>query len=216
VALFPNPPAWAANTAYLAGIHEVTAGSLIYLCTRSGTSAGSAPSWPTTFNASVTDGTAAWTLVQRARGIWAASTAYTSGVPVTVTGTTSTTSTTITSVSQTTFIPIGATVVGAGIPTGTVVTSVGSTSFVVSNTPTANGSGVTLVLGVVPYPWPDQVVEESTLGLWQCVVSGTSGGSAPSWTVSPNWPPNEPPNQYPQPYVTDGGVTWALVAYDDE
>ena len=67
-----------------------------------------------------------------------------------------------------------------------------------------------------PYPWPDQVVEESTLGLWQCVVGGTSGGSAPSWTVSPNWPPNEPPNNYAQPYVTDGGVTWALVAYDDE
>ncbi len=64
-----------------------------------------------------------------------------------------------------------------------------------------------------PYPWPDQVVEESALGLWQCIVSGTSGGSAPSWTASPNWPPTA---GNPQPTVTDGSVTWALVAYNDE
>jgi len=154
VALFPNPPAWAANTAYLAGVHEVTAGSLIYLCSRSGISSGSAPSWPATFNASVTDGTCAWTCVQNARAAWQANHVYQAG---------------------------------------------------------ALGNAAT-----APYPWPDQVVEESALGLWQCVVGGTSGGSAPRWTVSPNWPPNEPPNNYAQPTVSDGGVTWVLVAYNDE
>ena len=29
-------------------------------------------------------------------------------------------------------------------------------------------------------------------------------------------PPNEPPNNYTQPTVTDGGVTWVLVVYNDE
>ncbi|MGP8162769.1 MAG: ASCH domain-containing protein [Acidimicrobiales bacterium] len=67
-----------------------------------------------------------------------------------------------------------------------------------------------------PQPFETAIPAKGRLGLWQCVVSGTSGGSAPSWTGSPNWPPNEPPNNYPQPYVTDGGVTWALVAYNDE
>jgi hypothetical protein len=142
VALFPNPPAWAANTAYLAGIHEVTAGSLIYLCTRSGTSGGSAPTWPSTFNASVSDGTCAWTCVQNARAAWQANHAYTAGAA--------------------------------------------------NNAATA------------PYPWPDQVVEDSDLGLWECAVSGTSGGSAPSWAP---WSFST---------VTDGGVVWTAVSWTDE
>jgi type IV pilus assembly protein PilY1 len=79
MAPFPNPPAWAAGTAYLAGVHEVTAGSLIYLCTRSGTSGESAPTWPTTFGATVTDGTCSWVCAQHARAAWQANHAYTAG-----------------------------------------------------------------------------------------------------------------------------------------
>jgi hypothetical protein len=132
-----------------------------------------------------------------------------------VTGTTSTSNQTITSVSQTALIPIGALIIGNGIPPNTTVASVGATSFTITNTPTANGS-VTLEILATTYPWPDQVVEESTLGLWQCIKTGTSASVQPSWPASPNWPPNVPPNNYAQPTVTDGSVTWALVAYDGE
>jgi len=79
VTTFSNPPAWTADTAYLAGDSEVTVGSLVYMATRSGISGNSAPSWPTTFGASVTDGTCAWVCVQNARAAWQRDHYYTAG-----------------------------------------------------------------------------------------------------------------------------------------
>jgi hypothetical protein len=77
--MFSNPPAWEAGTAYLAGVHEVTVGSLVYLCTRSGTSGDAEPSWPTTFGASVADGGSTWVCVSNARAEWQPEHAYTAG-----------------------------------------------------------------------------------------------------------------------------------------
>ncbi|MFZ0059033.1 MAG: hypothetical protein WAL35_03180 [Acidimicrobiales bacterium] len=76
---FTNPPVWQAATPYQAGIDEVTVGGLVYLCTRSGISGSSAPSWPTTFNASVADGACSWVCAQNARATWQPDHPYTAG-----------------------------------------------------------------------------------------------------------------------------------------
>ena len=60
-----NPPAWAATTAYATGASVVATASnnitYLFTSTTGGTSAGSAPTWPTTVGATVTDGTVVWT-----------------------------------------------------------------------------------------------------------------------------------------------------------
>lgn len=52
--------AWAASTAYAVGdiIHPLVTNGHLYVCITAGTSDSSAPSWPTTHRATVTDGTA--------------------------------------------------------------------------------------------------------------------------------------------------------------
>lgn len=56
-------PAWAAVTAYPVGERAVpsTRNGYLYVVTTAGTSGGSAPTWPTTAAATVTDGTVVWT-----------------------------------------------------------------------------------------------------------------------------------------------------------
>lgn len=64
------PAAWAASTAYAAiNAYDAKIGSVVaptvqngwnYLCITSGTSAGSEPTWPTTLDATVTDGGVTW------------------------------------------------------------------------------------------------------------------------------------------------------------
>jgi hypothetical protein len=56
---------WAATTAYTAGQFiaptNARANGYFYLCTTSGTSGATEPTWPTTYNGTVTDGTVVWT-----------------------------------------------------------------------------------------------------------------------------------------------------------
>lgn len=53
---------WAATTAYAVGarVKKVSSPTHIHVCTVAGTSAGSEPTWPTTIDATVTDGTVTW------------------------------------------------------------------------------------------------------------------------------------------------------------
>ncbi|MDG4595480.1 MAG: hypothetical protein P9F75_07270 [Candidatus Contendobacter sp.] len=53
---------WAATTAYAVGdrVKKVSTPTHIHVCTVAGTSAGSEPTWPTTIDATVTDGTVTW------------------------------------------------------------------------------------------------------------------------------------------------------------
>ena len=56
---------WAATTAYALGaqVKPATSPLYIYQATTAGTSGGSAPTWPTTIGATVTDGTVTWTCI---------------------------------------------------------------------------------------------------------------------------------------------------------
>lgn len=60
-----QPPAWAATHAYVSVIpysvvQPVTPNGFVYVCTVAGTSGSSEPTWPTSINATVTDGTCTW------------------------------------------------------------------------------------------------------------------------------------------------------------
>ena len=55
----PTTKTYAAETAFVIG-DVVNAGSYNYRCIGAGTTAASAPSWPTTTDATVTDGTVTW------------------------------------------------------------------------------------------------------------------------------------------------------------
>lgn len=56
-------PIWVKSTAYTAGqvVTPTTRTGRSYRCTTAGTSASSEPTWPTTTNGTVTDGTVVWT-----------------------------------------------------------------------------------------------------------------------------------------------------------
>lgn len=70
--------AWAASTAFTAG-DLVNQGGWIYRCVTAGTSAGAAPTWPTTVGSTVTDGTITWYTEGAGSTAWTASTAYAAG-----------------------------------------------------------------------------------------------------------------------------------------
>ena len=53
-------PAWTPDTEYTAGLSYCNVGGVILFCSTSGKSGASAPTPPTTFGTTVTDGTAAW------------------------------------------------------------------------------------------------------------------------------------------------------------
>jgi hypothetical protein len=59
--------AHAVSTAYLVGdiVRPSTGNTYVYMASVAGTSAGSAPTWPTVIGATVTDGTVTWTCVGR-------------------------------------------------------------------------------------------------------------------------------------------------------
>ena len=57
-------PAWAASTEYTAGTYCSVSGVILF-CSTAGKSGTSAPTPPTTFGTTVTDGTAAWELLGR-------------------------------------------------------------------------------------------------------------------------------------------------------
>jgi len=228
---FPGPASWSANTTYQGGVDEINAGNgYYYLCTQSGTSGGSAPTWLTTFGTATTDGTTQWACAQRARATWQASTAYQDGGPIQITGKVTGGSNVITNASSTTFVGVGAVIAGGvwldnslsppayvGCFESAVATAVGASTITVNQAAVESAASNPTTISVSSvYPWADQVVEESGLGLWQCTQSGTSASVAPSWPSSPNWPPNEAPNYYAQPSVTDGTVVWTLVAYNGQ
>ncbi len=56
---------WVTATAYSAGdkVKKISGGTHLYQCTTAGTSGGSEPTWPTTIDATVTDGTVVWTCI---------------------------------------------------------------------------------------------------------------------------------------------------------
>lgn len=61
--LYVTPAAWTAGTLYLVGDRirpNVTSNGFLYQCTVAGTSGGSAPTFPTTVGATVTDGGVTW------------------------------------------------------------------------------------------------------------------------------------------------------------
>lgn len=58
--------AWTASKAYTVGesVNPAVANSYVYVCQTAGTSGATAPTWPTTEGATVTDGSAVWTTVK--------------------------------------------------------------------------------------------------------------------------------------------------------
>lgn len=198
-------PNWQAGTQYVAGQDMVAAGNgFYYLCTSNGTSNSSAPTWPTVFNASVSDYATSWVCVGHARAAWAASTNYVAGMPVTTTGTFSTTSSSITNVPpvQANSVGIGAYVVSSAVTFGAQVTNVNASASVVAMSASATTSttiGVTF--DSAPYPWPDQIITASVSGspVVQALVTGKSG------SVQPTWPTTIGAS------VSDGTVTWITV-----
>lgn len=64
---------WAATTAITLGTYvkptSANANGHFYLCTTAGTTAGAEPTWPTTYNGTVTDGTVVWTEIGQSVGI---------------------------------------------------------------------------------------------------------------------------------------------------
>jgi len=65
VQLVASVPAWQASHAYAAGarVVPVSANNRVYQAGGAGTSAASAPTWPTTVGATVTDGGVTWTCI---------------------------------------------------------------------------------------------------------------------------------------------------------
>lgn len=60
--IMPSQGAWASTTyAVGANVRPTTANGLKYICTTSGTSGATQPTWPTTIGATVVDGTVTWT-----------------------------------------------------------------------------------------------------------------------------------------------------------
>lgn len=182
---FPGPPAWTPTTSYTANqsevIGQVNGAQYYFVCASTGTSGSTVPTWASVFGATTTDGTVLWTTVQRARQAWAASTAYTAGLPIQTTGTISTANASVTNIAGgASFIPIGSYVVGGSVTPGTTVTAVTAASTVVLS---ANGLG-TGVASVTfidsPYPWQDQIITSGSVAM-QCIVSGTSGSVQPAW-----------------------------------
>ena len=73
---YAGPTNWQASTAYITGVDMIGIAARYFLCTTSGTSASAAPTWPTTFGASVADGSLVLTCVANMRKVWAASASY--------------------------------------------------------------------------------------------------------------------------------------------
>jgi hypothetical protein len=65
--------AWTGTTAISLGKYikptNANANGHFYICTTAGTTAGSEPTWPTSYNGTVTDGTVVWTEVGQSKGI---------------------------------------------------------------------------------------------------------------------------------------------------
>jgi len=74
-----EPSAWAATTAYILGakVKPVTTNGHWYICVVAGTSAGTAPTWPTASAGTVTDGTVTWMEFESISNLVAALTATT-------------------------------------------------------------------------------------------------------------------------------------------
>ena len=72
-------PSWAASTAYALDdlVIPATSNGYTYKCTTAGTTAGSAPTWPTTIGGTVTDGTVVWTNQGVELTVYSHATAYT-------------------------------------------------------------------------------------------------------------------------------------------
>jgi hypothetical protein len=78
-ATYTNPPAWASGSVYAAGINEVTAASVIYLCTKTGTS-GTSVEFVASFGTTSTDNNGqTWVCVSRGREPWQPNYAYNDG-----------------------------------------------------------------------------------------------------------------------------------------
>lgn len=60
---------WAASTAYAVGAIHATAHANTFVCTTAGTSGATAPAWPTTPGATVTDGSVVWLHIGEASGL---------------------------------------------------------------------------------------------------------------------------------------------------
>lgn len=204
---YTQPHTWTASTAYTANQSEVLASvgtqGYYYICTTSGTSGGSTPSWSSIFGTTITDGTVTWICAQRQRNNWVANSQYTGGLPLQTTGTVSINSASITSIAGgASFIGLGAYVIGNQIPGSTQISAVPAASTAVMNMQaTQNGSNETLWFFNLEYPLPDQIITAAVSGspVVQCLVSGQAGGSQPTWPTTLG------------ASVSDGTVTWVTV-----
>lgn len=208
MANFTNPPTWTASASCVASQTEVTASvghtGFYYLCTNSGTSASVPPTWASVFGTTITDGSVIWTCVQRQRNAWASKIQYTSGLPVVTVGTVLNNSASATAIAGgAQFIPIGAYIIGGTIPAADTIIAVTAASTAVLATPVGTGfTGQTLTFNSFPYPWPDQIITNASVGapVVQCIATGTSGSVQPAWSASIGT------------ITFDGSVTWMTVA----
>ena len=113
-------------------------------------------------------------------------------------------------------IPLGPSHPNPGLASGTYTVAAG----VVSIRPVFSLSGVTFVeadpgragwAASHPYALNAQV-DPSNGYLYQAIVAGTSGGSAPTWPTPSGWSPGSS-NPIPLTVVADGSVVWSCVAW---
>jgi phage tail sheath protein FI len=187
-------PAWAASHAFSLGNLIVDSNGKWEVVTLAGTSGATAPTWPTTLNATVVDGAAgslAWTLVATGVGVvpsWSPRHAYAVGNQivdsngnievVTVAGSSGPTA------------PAWPTVVGTTTVDGTVTWKL---------IPTGTGSLFPAWSSTEPYAVGAKILD-SNGNLQRVTVAGTSGTAPPAWNTTIG------------ATTTDGTVTWALVS----
>jgi phage tail sheath protein FI len=184
-------PSWSAHKAFAAGAAILDPNGNLEVVLNAGTSGASMPSWPTTVGSKTSDGTVGWQLSATGVGIptWAAAQHYAVGAQI---------------VDSNGHLEIATTASTSGATQPVWPTAVG--------TITAGDGGVSWQLaptglGLVRPAWTASKnyilgaeIIDTNGNLERVTTAGTSGAASPAWKMSIGGT------------VTDGTVTWTLVA----